>query len=365
MLYLVKTPKGELSATINMGSITKVWDSGQRWTWLKGSLYGFRKGTKVILPREVDPRANLDVLKQYAVVAELIQGQIGMVLKNGIFSEFLVPGFHAYWKGYDKLEIKVFNTKELELPEDLEIDHRALMASNGFIRVFRVKSGEKALLLKDGALFRELEPGEYFFWNNQISFELLSVNVLRRSVELNGQELLTKDKATLRINMIADMRVVNPKLALLENSAYEKQAYLMLSMALRAYVAELSLDELLSRKLDLAEKVAETTLAKFSEIGLELIEVGIRDIILPGEMREIMNEVLMAEKRAQANLIMRREETSSTRSLMNTAKLMEYNPMLWKLKEMEYLEKVVEKVGEITIKGGNLGSRLQEIFSSA
>ena len=92
-------------------------------------------------------------------------------------------------------------------------------------------------------------------------------------------------------------------------------------------------------------------------------DAGIRDVILPGDMKEIMNQVLVAEKKAQANSIMRREETASTRSLLNTAKLMEENEMLWKLKEMEYVEKIADKIGEITISGsGNIIGQLKEIF---
>ena len=79
---------------------------------------------------------------------------------------------------------------------------------------------------------------------------------------------------------------------------------------------------------------------KAEALGVEVAGFGIRDIILPGDVKEIMNGVLVAEKKAQANIIMRREETASTRSLLNTAKLMEENAMLWKLKEMEYVEKI-------------------------
>jgi hypothetical protein len=64
-----------------------------------------------------------------------------------------------------------------------------------------------------------------------------------------------------------------------------------------------------------------------------------------------MNGVLIAEKKAQANIIMRREETASTRSLLNTAKLMEENAMLWKLKEMEYVEKIADKISNISVSG--------------
>jgi len=89
-----------------------------------------------------------------------------------------------------------------------------------------------------------------------------------------------------------------------------------------------------------------------------------KDIILPGEIREIMNRVLIAEKTAQANSITRREERASTRSLLNTAKLMEENEILWKLKEMEYIEKIADKVGEISISGGsNILNELKTMFT--
>jgi len=94
------------------------------------------------------------------------------------------------------------------------------------------------------------------------------------------------------------------------------------------------------------------------------LNAGVRDVILTGEMKQIMNQVLVAQKKAQANIIKRREETASTRSLLNTAKLMEENDMLFKLKEMEYVEKIAEKVGEITVnRNGNMVKQLREIFA--
>ena len=97
---------------------------------------------------------------------------------------------------------------------------------------------------------------------------------------------------------------------------------------------------------------------------MEFTDAGLKDIILPGEIRDIMNTVLVAEKNAQANVIARREEVASTRSLLNTAKLMEENATLYKLKELEYLEKICERVGNISVGGGNLLSELREIMST-
>ena len=112
------------------------------------------------------------------------------------------------------------------------------------------------------------------------------------------------------------------------------------------------LDELLAGKEELSGIILEKMKEKQEEYCVKVTNVGIKDIILPGEIRDIMNTVLVAEKKAQANVIMRREEVASTRSLLNTAKLMEENKTLMRLKEMEYLEKICDKVGSITLNGG-------------
>jgi regulator of protease activity HflC (stomatin/prohibitin superfamily) len=142
--------------------------------------------------------------------------------------------------------------------------------------------------------------------------------------------------------------------------------YVAFQLALREYIAGYSFDELLEKKDAMAPFVMEQVKAKAEALGIEVIGFGIRDIILPGDVKDIMNKVLIAEKNAQANTIMRREETASTRSLLNTAKLMEDNAVLWKLKEMEYVEKIASKIGEITVSGnGALLEQLKGIFAPA
>lgn len=136
-----------------------------------------------------------------------------------------------------------------------------------------------------------------------------------------------------------------------------------MQLALREYVGGFSFDELLDKKEAISEFILKNTLEKVSNLGIEVKSCGVRDIILPGEMKDIMNQVLMAEKKAQANIIMRREETASMRSLLNTAKLMEENETLWKLKEMEYVEKIADKIGSISIAGnGQIIDQLKQIF---
>jgi len=132
---------------------------------------------------------------------------------------------------------------------------------------------------------------------------------------------------------------------------------------LREYIGNMTLDALMENKGSISEYVIEATKSKVAQLGVTLMSAGVKDIILPGEIRKIMNEVLMAEKKAQANIITRREETASTRSLLNTAKLLEENAMLFKLKEMEYVEKIAEKVNAISVSGnGQIVDQLKQLF---
>ena len=78
-------------------------------------------------------------------------------------------------------------------------------------------------------------------------------------------------------------------------------------------------------------------------------------MLFRSEMRDILNKVVEAEKEAEANVIRRREETNATRSLLNTAKVMEENPSMLRLKELEALEKIAEKVQTLTVHNGTQG----------
>jgi regulator of protease activity HflC (stomatin/prohibitin superfamily) len=216
----------------------------------------------------------------------------------------------------------------------------------------------------DGKFDKILDAGIYYFWKNAIPVSVLKADLRQLQMEVSGQEILTRDKAALRVNFYAQYKVVDVSKAMVDCKDYEKQLYILMQLALREYIGMLSLDELLENKESVSESILKIISASAARIGVEILTCGIRDIILPGEVKEIMNQVLIAEKKAQANIITRREETASTRSLLNTAKLMEDNAMLFKLKEMEYVEKIADKIKSISLSGGNqIVDQLRDIFS--
>lgn len=305
---------------------------------------------------------NEDFIKIIHLV-EVADNELVIVYRNQNFKHILTAGRHVIWKGLSTYQFVRTDTSKIEIDEHIDKNLLAKPALVSFIRSYTVEMYEEALLFIDGKLERKLAAGTYSFWKNSTVIQLLKADIRQLNMEITGQEILTRDKAQLRINFNIQYRILDVMKALLDNSGFEKQLYIAIQLALREVVGLLNFDELMDSKERIGEQVMRLTLSTANSFGVVLINCGIKDIVLPGEIKDIMNQVLIAEKRAQANIITRREETASTRSLLNTAKLMEDNNMLYKLKEMEYVEKIAEKINTISLSGsGQIVDQLKQIF---
>ena len=210
---------------------------------------------------------------------------------------------------------------------------------------------QKARLYFNQKFIKILDAGTYYFWKNGVKIDVGFVDTRLTQMDITGQEILTQDKVSLRINFVCNYRVTDYVKILTEIDDFAEQMHVAAQLALREYVGKYKLDEILENKSQMSEFVFAKLKEKEKELFVEITDAGVKDIILPGEIREIMNTVLVAEKRAQANVITRREEVASTRSLLNTAKLMDENQTLYKLKELEYVERICENVGNINLNG--------------
>lgn len=360
----VKVNAWQVALVYKDGVYERMLKTGTYWIWNR-NVVKYNKMEPFAVPAELNVMLEDKQLADALQVIDVKENQIVLQFENEVLIKVLTTGRYAFWKGGVAYEFIVADTAKIGITENIGrelLQHRLLAP---FVRYFTVENYEKALFFVDGKYVQELGAGVYYWWKNSISIVMGKVDIRSKQVEISGQEILTKDKASLRINGQARYRVTDVQKALLENKEYDKQAYVAFQFALREYVSALTLDELLEKKETIAPFVLEAVKEKATGLGIAVSDFGIRDIILPGDVKEIMNQVLVAEKKAQANSIMRREETASTRSLLNTAKLMEENSMLWKLKEMEYVEKIAEKISNINVNGnGMLMEQLKQILVS-
>lgn len=284
---------------------------------------------------------------------------------NGKYRETLTSGKYAFFKIHDRHEFRVVSIKTPEVSDDVPKYLFAYIPKALFTKA-EVADFQKARLCYDGKFIRLLEPGTYYFWNNGTKVTASFVDTRSLQMDVTGQEVMTLDKVALRINYVCSYKITDYVRIHTEIDDYERQIYILLQLALREYVGKHRLDEILENKEQMSSAMLARLKDKESEYFVAFSEAGVKDIVLPGEIRSIMNTVLIAEKKAQANVITRREEVASTRSLLNTAKLMDENKTLFKLKELEYLEKICDKVGSISVTGGtDLMAQLTQILNGA
>lgn len=366
----VRINVGKVGLVFRKGDYHRVITEGVHWVTPFESVVIYDR-TLPFQPK-IDGKINCDLkillrdkyLKQELFIAEVNDHELALQYEDGRFTRVLTAGQYAYWKGVKEYSFQTIDLRKIEITEPVDaavLNKREVLP---YVRIFVVQSYERGVLYVDGRFEKMLASGTYYFWKNAQTITVDTVDMRQTQAEVLGQEILTKDKAALRVNFLGNYQVVDVEKALVENKNFAGQLYTVMQVALREFAGTNTLDELLEKKEEIGEFVRTTVARKAEALGVKVGDCGVKDIILPGDMKEIMNQVLMAQKQAQANVIMRREETASTRSLLNTAKLMEENEMLFKLKEMEYVEKIAEKVGEITVAGnGQVINQLREIFT--
>jgi regulator of protease activity HflC (stomatin/prohibitin superfamily) len=301
-----------------------------------------------------------DEVERYFDIVKTDENEIAVIYHDDNVTLIMAPATrHLFTKGVHDIRVERF-----EIVDNLDVDKRLakrLLAGNDamlksiadkaiYSRV--VPDGHIGLLYVDGELTRSLAPGFHAFFavERGVSVELFDTRV--QTLEVSGQEILTKDKVSLRINLTATYQLADVEKAVRAAKDPLDHLYKEVQFGLRGAVGTRTLDALLEDKTAIDTSVADHLKERFEAIGITVKSVGVKDIILPGDMKDLLGKVVEAEKAAQANVIRRREETNATRSLLNTAKVMETNAVALRLKELETLEKITDKIGNISVYGG-------------
>ncbi len=284
---------------------------------------------------------------------EIPDGCAGFIYINEKLTMFATRKEYTFWNVFDKYEMKVVSMKEPVIGAEVSKQMLSLVPGKYYTEI-SVGEGETGLVYYDNVMQNQLSKGVYHFWNYTHNITCNVLDMKQKELDIVGQEILTRDKIGIRMNVACIYKIRDAVEFAATITDLKGQLYSAVQLAIREIVGNYKLDEILELKEQISKEIYDVLKEREAMFCVTFLNAGIKDIILPGEIREIMNSVLVAEKAAQANVISRREEVASTRSLLNTAKLMDENRTLYKLKELEYLEKICEKVGEISV-NGNVG----------
>ena len=302
-------------------------------------------------------RARPDLYEAHFERVETGPDEVGVLFRDGRVVHVMAPAERAVMlrdAGPFRLE-RVDVTETVAVPRALAAPLDRDAPAHAVTHV-EVPEGHVGLVTVAGADAGVIGPGRHRYFalpERRVAVRL--VDTRTRTYEVTGQEILTRDRVTLRVNIAAAYRVADPVRATQAVTDFADALHRALQLAFRKTLGGLTLDQLLADKVAVDAEAAEAVRAEMAEIGLDVGEIALKDVILPGEMREILNRVVEAQKEAEANVIRRREETNATRSLLNTAKVMAENPVMLRLKELEALEAIAGKVERLTVTNGTEG----------
>ncbi len=270
-----------------------------------------------------------------------------ILYRDGLPEGFLRPGTHRFWKVDPSVRLEIFSV-DAPMPE-LSTELFLIVPRDEYVDVL-VREHERGLHYVQGRLVGTLGPGRYTLWSYPDAKVTVDVVDMRRvQAAIVGQELMTRDKVTLRLSLTVEYAVEDAALAAHSTSNVKDAVYLVVQLAARQFVSGVTLDELLEGRDAMTRFLEEDAIPKALRFGVRIERVGVKDVVLPGEMKTLLNRVIEAEKEAAANVILRREETAATRSLANTARVMAEQPVLLRLKELESMKEIAAHIHEVRV----------------
>ena len=172
-----------------------------------------------------------------------------------------------------------------------------------------IKDTHRGLWYQDGKLTKILEAGRYklpsdaWWFRRRPKVEIVLVDVRERDLTIKGQEILTGDKVAIRVSILVQFRVTDPKAAVHTVASYEDRLYSDVQLAARRALASMMLEEILTKRNRLSEEILADVKEAAAGYGVAIRRADVKDLVFPGNLQEIMNRVLAAERNSQAQLV--------------------------------------------------------------
>ncbi len=305
--------------------------------------------------KDVEVLKDCEWLKDELEVVNVDHLERAVIWVKGRIFIILETGEYVYWKNLRSFDIEKISAVDPVIRHNKISEFYRYAKMSQVMSVYNVAQGSIGVLFTADGKRRQLEAGTYAMWKNVEPFEFRAQEMRLEQMAISGQELMTKDNMTLRVNLDVSYQVENVDKFIDVSQSATSFLYNRAQLALRELVSHQTLDNLLAEKDSLSKELFSVIDEAAKDVGITVKYAGVRDIILPGDLKDILNQVITAKKNAEANVIKRREETASTRSLLNTAKLIEDNPIMMRLKEIEAAQEIMQKVDTVTMFDGLAG----------
>lgn len=194
-------------------------------------------------------------LENRAVVLDLKDHERALVWLDNRFSHVLPADLFAYWTNLRDVRVEIVDARQTQLQHP---EQRVITRSPMVQHVLDVKTVSREcarVLFVDGRYVDTLTPGQYAFWKAPSDVSVVDVDLRETVVDVGGQDIMTADKVTLRLNAVVTYQVSDAKRAVTQTDDVRQTLYRETQLVLRALVGTRDLDVFLSDKDAVASEV--------------------------------------------------------------------------------------------------------------
>ena len=169
---------------------------------------------------------------------------------------------------------------------------------------------------------------------------MLRVDIRSTPIDVPKQEVITKDNVTAGVDAIVYFRVIDAPKAVLETTNYVYATSQFAQAALRDVTGNFELDELLSKREEISQKIKEIVDQQTDQWGIDVEAVKIQNIELPTDMKRAMAKQAEAERERRSNIINAEGELAAAKTLAEAAKIIASTPGAINLRTLNTIERI-------------------------
>ncbi|PTM02214.1 MAG: hypothetical protein DA407_15355 [Bacteroidetes bacterium] len=197
---------------------------------------------------------------------------------------------------------------------------------------------KRALKFRFGKYISTLQPG--FRWIIPIIETIQVVDIRIITINVVSQEVMTEDNVPCSIDGVVFFKIVNPEKAVLEVEEYNFAITQLSQAALRDVCGKVELDTILSKREEMGKNIKSIVEIETREWGIEIIDVKIKDIQLPENMKRMMANQAEAERSRRARIILAQAEEQAADALLNAGRKIDQSPSAIKLRLYQTLSNI-------------------------
>ncbi len=197
---------------------------------------------------------------------------------------------------------------------------------------------KRALKFRFGKYIKTLQPG--FRWIIPFVETIQMVDIRVITFNVVSQEVMTEDNVPCSIDGVVFFKIIDPERAVLEVEEYKFAITQLSQAALRDVCGKVELDTILSKREEMGKNIKSIVELETKEWGIEIIDVKIKDIQLPENMKRMMANQAEAERSRRARIILALAEEQAARKLLEAGKLIDQSPSAIKLRLYQTLSHI-------------------------